>query len=674
MTESTPRGMTPARREVYIRLLPWLATGLALISAGSLLSRIVNPLPVTAYSTTSLVCWYGGLFGGAGLCLWWRTVLLRRASAPVSLTKQPPSVPDGPLGDAAPPAYPAAESIVEAPAHPFLTRVRSVLPDTIVVPNTGLDIDAADECQQFVLQTKTPGEFATARMQEFIYEKVTKSVGGKWSLKVLTERDMLQFNRKARFPGAIAPPVPDRVAQSKADALDIYPSYRVRLGVDALGEVLEIDPSKFPHTLIVGGTGSGKSVFIRGDIIEPARAAGWQIGLGDGKTTDYESMNGENNIIAVSQTAPDHVRLARLFVDELHARQLDAKTRKRQRLADPFQRPPMMLLLDEFATMRAHVESTYGKEGLKKFVEDLKELTRVGREFKIHVVIATQEVYRETIDGQLLGNIGLRISLGVPADKTIREAFPDQLRGEATRIGGTISSNDRGRGIALLTDETAGINKAVEFQSFYGYSPGESKPPPPQLVDAWETFRTQVSDRIPKLYPRVWWKVEDPQYGDDLDSLYALAPVLLDGARGEPDPDAFIYDPLHEDYLGTDEAGASRPPLPDLSELATGTTFKFVPAAPPPAAYAATDNDNDSDSDSDEFGVGGRYDDDGYGEGYPGPDDSGFSESTVPESAPAPTDAPEMSHAPSEADTASLDSGDLDASAKKIVRHGHVNI
>lgn len=667
--------MSPARREVYIRLLPWLATGLVLISTGSLLSRIVNPLPVTAYSTMTLTLWYGGLVVAAAVCMWWRSALIRRSTAPVSLSKQPVPAPEGPMHDNGSPTYPAPTAIVEAPDHPFLARVRSVLPETVVVPDTGLDIDSADECQQFVLQTKTPGEFATARMQEFIYEKVTKSVGGKWSLKVLTERDMLQFNRKARFPGAIAPPIPDRVAQSKADALDIYPSYRVRLGVDALGEVLEIDPSKFPHTLIVGGTGSGKSVFIRGVIIELARAAGWQIGLGDGKTTDYESMNGENNIIAVSQSAADHVRLARLFVDELHARQLDAKTRKRQRLADPFQRPPMMLLLDEFATMRSHVESTYGKDGLRKFVEDLKELTRVGREFKIHVVIATQEVYRETIDGQLLGNIGLRISLGVPADKTIREAFPDQLRTEATRIGGTISSNDRGRGIALLTDETAGVNKAVEFQSFYGYSPGESKPPPPPLVDAWAAFRARVSDRIPKLYPRVWWKVEDPEYGTDIDELYALAPVLLDGARGAPDPEAFIYDPLHEDYLGNEEAGASRPPLPDLSELATGTTFNFVPAAPPHPSRHSTDDDSDGDGYDDRDDFGGDHQ---FGGGRA--EDSSDDESDLPEPAPS-TSAPEWADPfedqPSSTERVTMPPPEaeiVDQAAKKIVRHGHVNI
>lgn len=670
VNDTPPHRMSPSRRSIYIRRLPWLATGLALASAGSLTSRIVNPLPVTEYSTTTLGLWYGGMFVGAGACLWWRRVLNGRAHRSVSLAKpSAPAARDGSSSaESAPvPVASTTQPIVEAADHPFLRRVRSVLPETIVVPAVGLEIDDADVCQQFVLQTKTPGEFATERMQQYVYEKVSKSVGGNWSLTVQTERDMLQFARKARFPGAIAPPLPERVAQSTIDALDIYPSYRVLLGVDAGGERLEIDPSKFPHTLIVGGTGSGKSVFIRGLIIELARAAGWQIGVGDGKTTDYESMNGENNIIAVSQSAADHVRLVRMFVDELHARQADAKTRKRQRLSNPFQRPPMMLLLDEYATMRAHVESMYSKEGLKKFVEDLKELTRVGREFKIHVVIATQEVYRETIDGQLLGNIGLRISLGVPADKTIKEAFPDQLRTVASRIGGTISSNDRGRGIALLTDEKEGINKAVEFQSFYGYSPGESKPPPPPLVEAWAEFRTQISERIPKLYPRVWWKVEDPEYGDDLDTLYSLPPVLLDGPRGEPDPKAFIYDPLHEDYLGSDKTGTSQPPLPDLSELASGTVFNPRPAAQvqPPRRDEYVDRDdeehNGDSPDDDQPDRERRLPNDDERDVEHPIDNAPVIDSSEPDESDS-----ERSHGEAEPPAA--------PTPKRVFQHGHVNI
>ncbi|MBM4574695.1 hypothetical protein GS489_31025 [Rhodococcus hoagii] len=328
----------------------------------------------------------------------------------------------------------------------------------------------------------------------------------------------------------VTPPVPNRIPQSTDEARQMYPDFRMRLGVTSSGEVLEINMAKFPHALFVGGSGSGKSVFARA-VIESFRVAGWMIFLGDGKGTDYEGLHRQPGVVAISQSTADHIRMVRMVAEELRGRQADTQKRQRAGEQDAFRRPPLLLLLDEYATMLADIKSEYGAEA---FESDLKFLTRVGRQFKVHVIFSTQEAYRDTINGQLLGNIGLRVSLGPPEDKTIKEVFPEKLRNEAARIGGTISKNDRGRGLALMTADD-GTAQAVEFQSFYGYSPAEPDPAPTAEIDAaWRRYKTEASDRIPPLYPRFWFEVDGPDYAAELESLLALRTVRLTSADGTP--------------------------------------------------------------------------------------------------------------------------------------------
>lgn len=549
--------LSPAKRAVCARSLPWLATGLIATPTGSLLSRVINPLPVTAYSDTVLAFAYTAPTVAAAGCVWgwWRLRAPRGAvvSPPVEI------VPD------------------RRSADPFIERVRAVLAaadEALSISESGA-VFQDGQCVSFEIKSSKPGSLTDKRLQNSLYERITKSIQGldktkgQWILTAKLSDDILVFTRKTGFPKIITPPIPARVARNGNDALDIYKTFHMLLGVDAGGEHLSFDPAKYPHFLTVGGTGSGKSVFNRA-LIELYRASGWMIFLGDGKTTDYTELVGTNNIVAVSQDEPSHIRIVRLVADELRARQRDAKNRKQQRQGDPFRRPPILLLLDEYATMKRNILSVYGKD--QSFEADLKFIIRVGREFKVHLGIATQELYRDTVDGQILGNMKLIVSLGSPADKTISEAFPKSLQPDAQRIGGTISNEDRGRGMALITSDEG--ETVVEFQSFYGYSPAESKmPEDPAIAEQWSSFKEQVSDRIPKLYPRVWFEVDGSDFGDDSAHLYDLPAVLLDDATGAPAPEKFIYDPEHKEYLGNETGDGPQTPIPDLTELASGERF-----------------------------------------------------------------------------------------------------
>ena len=539
------------------------AIGQAMIAGGSLLARTTTNLPAHHLDTVSLGTFYGALVIGTGLCGW----SARRLRTP----RRRATEHDMPRPAAADPRDPADsyEDPIDAayPTDPFVARLRDVIGDRPIAID-GEPVRGADGSPTaFTVRATKPGLFTNDRTRGDVYTVLTKSIEGTWDMHTDLRNDTLTFTVKTGFPSVAAPPLPTVVPQTANDARLMYPDFRMRLGVTASGESLDIDLRKNPHALVIGSTGSGKSAFAR-TVLESFRTAGWMLFLGDGKGVDYEGLHRQPGVVAISQCTADHVRLVRMVRDELMARQADAKIRRRTAAGDPFQRPPLLLLLDEYAVMRAQIKDEYGVD---EFEEDMKYLTRVGREFKVHVIVSTQEAYRDTLPGQLLGNLNLRISLGPPADKTIKEAFPESLRNEAARIGGTISKNDRGRSLAVITDDE-GTNQAVEFQAYYGYSPAETKPAPTAEIAAqWDHYRSVASDRIPLLYPRLWFAVECPEYGDDLDALYRLPVVVLTGRDGDPLAAAAKYDPLSDHYLGGVSGGGSvfraLDELPDVIDL-----------------------------------------------------------------------------------------------------------
>ncbi|MHD0294462.1 FtsK/SpoIIIE domain-containing protein [Rhodococcus qingshengii] len=559
------------------------AVGMAMTGCGSVLSRAVTDLPAHQLDATSFATFYGALAAGAGAS-WWGSRKLKHSAAHAV----PPALAGpGPLPD----QFPPTEMGVAEPGLPtdaFVTRLQQVSEGEPIAVTHPLVQDERGEYTSFRIRATKPGHFATQRVQHTLYTKLSQSVDGFWDYVTDTKADTMTFTRKSGFPEVVTPKVPQRIPQSADEAREMYADFRMRLGVTASEDTLEIDLAKYPHALFIGGTGSGKSVFARA-VIESFRAAGWMLFLGDGKGTDYEGLHRQPGIVAISQRTADHMRMVRMVADELRGRQADAQRRKRAGEAQPFQRPPLLLLLDEYATMLANIKGQYGHD---EFEADLLFITRVGREFKVHLIISTQEAYRDTLPGQLLGNMSLRVSLGPPEDKTIKEVFPEKLRKDAERIGGTIKKSDRGRGLALMTDDE-GDNQAIEFQSFFGYSPGESKPAPnAEIAAAWDKYKSEASDRIRPLYPRLWFAVDGPEYAKDLEELYALPVVVLSGRDGSTRPGMRQYDPLCDEYLGgTSESGTviySLDELPD--ELPTP---EIVDDGPAPGTLTKVDSDPD---------------------------------------------------------------------------------
>ncbi|MCA9554866.1 MAG: hypothetical protein KC933_32850 [Myxococcales bacterium] len=376
---------------------------------------------------------------------------------------------------------------------------------------------------------------------------------------------------ETQWPRAVALPL---------DTLAAYPGTRVPLGVDELGEVVWWEPRVQPHLLAVGSTGGGKSVALRGLIsavlaaptTDPVQA--WSVMLADGKGSDYSSLAGVPGVRAVTAEVPMHVWLVAAARRELDRRRSVAARDKAAGVSDPYaQFPPLLVLLDEWADVSAQIAARYGKKGLEAVQADVSSILRVGREARVHLVIATQELRVEAVPGSWQENLKTVVSLGRPSQQTLRVAFPgDELREAAGEIAATIPQSAKGR--AMVVDADTGDARA--FQSFWQFSPGTTDladAPDATIREAWAATAQCLGTR-PRTAPRVAPELDGPEFRElDVPELRDLAPVLLDLPTG-PDPDAARFDPASPGWLGA-------APLDAGSGMDWGTGD--TPPAPEPA-------------------------------------------------------------------------------------------
>lgn len=445
--------------------------------------------------------------------------------------------------------------------------------------------DDTGKLVKYALKALVAGSLSDRRQRTLVIQKLQEAVPGDWLVDPQPVADKVVVTLKQPFPSAVPPPLPMRMVTSPQEASDRYDKLSLAIGVDELGEELRYRFVTHHHWLVIGGTGSGKSVFVRA-LIEELRANGVPLFIGDGKGSDYAALAGAVNVPMISSTPVEHVRLVHAVTEELDRRRKTAAERKLSGHPNPFEFVPWVVILDEFARMRAEVRDKFEEHPGKddKFIADLEYLFKVAREFRIHIIISTQDLYAKTVPRDILGNCKLVITLGSPSPMTLKHAFTLEMAPKAQQIGDLISADTPGRGLVAIPDDA----KVQEFQSYWGYSPGvdidAAKVPDPQIRVAWRQYKEQVSDVVPKMYGRQWFRVEEPEeLAGPMSEIFALDVVNLDTITGEPDPAMYCYDKARDEYNGLDHGNARPGGLLFIDPNATVTPDRRgTDTAPPP--------------------------------------------------------------------------------------------
>lgn len=424
-------------------------------------------------------------------------------------------------GTPAAPAIPhAVSSVLPGQKYgPILQRVWQLTQENLT-GNIIANYDNPTDTKTFTVQTSTPGQYANSAVRENIINTILKSIpkGAKmWAAEPRPAEDSIVFTRKKPFPKVLTPPIPSlTIPQSAKEAHANYPKWRLPIGQDALGNVMDISLAKIPHGIILGGSGAGKSVTMR-SLIEQFRAAGFMIFICDGKGSDYTSSITTPNMLAIASTPADWVRMVGFIDAHMNERYQQRRMRDLGMEGSTPYYPPLIFIMDEYKQIKDTITGTYGKKAWGQMENTIGRILQLGRQEAVHMIIATQGIKADVIPTLLQNNIGYRIALGVP-DHNIVNMFTQEVKDEARRIGESISKEDKGRGIVEVTSDDG--NRVVEFQSYMGWSPAT----PPEDINVmsgdvqarWGEWQNKVYEKIKPLYPRMWWRVPDGEISDDV--------------------------------------------------------------------------------------------------------------------------------------------------------------
>lgn len=417
-----------------------------------------------------------------------------------------------------------------------------------------------------------PGYLASNGVQNGLHDKLTTSMGPGWSVDFNAAEDTLMGTRKSDVP-KLAVPEMWQVVHSKEEAARNFDNIAITVGLGANGPIM-FPPKLFPHRELTGSTGGGKSVSARAEIMQYL-AFGYRIFAVDGKNTDYASFFRVPNFAAISTTIHEHILVIHMVYEILQSRRRTGSTAAKQ--GDNSWREtmtPVLLVLDEWASVRSQMKSMLSTKELALVDNELVNILKVGREFRVNVLLATQDMKADTVPSDWQDMFIAVASAGRPAPMTVRKAFPEEIQGKVSRIGSTISRKTPGRSLISVVDEDTGGVSAELYQAFWSYSPAETITDklPAIVKENWTQFKSEVVDRIPKLYPRQWAKLEYPEYREKdpyrdfrdtgwvdlskmkVEDIHKLEVVALEDQNNgfAYIEDNAQYDPLSEIYLGNE--------------------------------------------------------------------------------------------------------------------------
>lgn len=442
--------------------------------------------------------------------------------------------------------------------------------DTLSPDTDAFTRNEDNELEGFSFKSSTVGFFGKKGNRDGLSDLLSSVAGMGWRITFDQTTDRILGSKKSDIPKLALPPN-WKVVSSAKEGRKMFKNWKMILGPGEGGEFVSFKPNVFPHVAVIATSGGGKSIFLKA-CIEQMRAAGGQIIIGDGKGSDYSLLRGIPGVVCIGRGSGtkgvEYIGAIELAYRVMQQRMNTAAERK---AADPEgweDIPPVFLILDELKSVLKAWSTELDKGSFKAIESKVNRILALGRQMRVFVYTASQDAYAESIPPSWLTNIGMKISLGKPHHLTISKAFDESIRDEAVRIAASIDPNTRGRGMIAGVDDDSGTATVKPYQGFYSPSPGEAMPDffNDKERAQWESFRKNVSDAVPNLHTRRWFRIDEKpeaqikkekDTGEEfgyidfelfsVDEISALPIINLDmrDANGDlvPNPDMIRFDP-----------------------------------------------------------------------------------------------------------------------------------
>lgn len=302
-------------------------------------------------------------------------------------------------------------------------------------------------------------KLAAEGYQRRVENTFSRCMPGRWRCQWDTIHDTFAFELRPTFPDVVRMPPLER---KDVDPVLSHPSAFITFGVDEDGNPVGWRPRRDPMGVVVGATGSGKTVLLR-SLTEYVCWLGWLVLVVDGKGSEFLGLRDWPNVGIVANRVHEQVAV----IHRAHAIMEERYSLVEQGRAKTADFEPVLVLIDEWADFRSNVMAWYGqvkpkgKAPTKPVVLDLLwSLIRKGRTARVHVLIGTQRPDAEYFQGDARDNLTFRVSLG-------RLKFEGaRMMWESPAIGTTVPRGKVGRATAISE-----LGQPVEIQSYFNPDP-----------------------------------------------------------------------------------------------------------------------------------------------------------------------------------------------------------
>ncbi len=222
------------------------------------------------------------------------------------------------------------------------------------------------------------------------------------------------------IPNKEATPVPIREVLEHEKFQNFQSKTAFALGKDIAGSCVVADIAKFPHVLIAGQTGSGKSVCINSlilSILFKAKPDEVKLIMVDPKMVELGVYNGIPHLLIPVVTDPKHAAGALnwavtemqnryALLKDNNVRNLKGYNALMEERGEPESKlPEIVIIIDEFADLMIAAKN--------EVEEAINRLAALARAAGMYLVIATQRPTANVITGVIKANIPSRIAFNV---------------------------------------------------------------------------------------------------------------------------------------------------------------------------------------------------------------------------------------------------------------------
>ncbi len=192
----------------------------------------------------------------------------------------------------------------------------------------------------------------------------------------------------------------------------------VPFGKSIDGNVVYADLSSFPHMLVAGTTGSGKSIFIHGmllTLLMRNRPEDLKLIMVDPKLVEFTAYDDMPNLLCPTIVSAEKANVAFQKLADLMDRRFELLRKAKVRDIRSYNNfyapknnkrklPFIVVVVDEFADLAGQC---------KDVAEPIQRLGQKGRACGIHMIIATQRPDANTISGTIKSNLPTTVCLMV---------------------------------------------------------------------------------------------------------------------------------------------------------------------------------------------------------------------------------------------------------------------